>query len=303
MRKLILVISSSVVCGIVGVIVVGGVLAAPRQQEVGAPPIDLPAESVVISREGAQSISGWFVAGNSEQAGVLLLHSVRSNRREMIGRARFLHDAGYSVLLIDMQGHGETPGEHITFGYLESLDAHDALEYLQSRVFGRSVGVIGVSLGGAAALLGATPVQADALVLESVYSSFERAVQNRIAIRLGDFGRYLAPLLLWQVEPRLGIPLESLSPVAAIPRLAAPVMIIAGTDDRHTLSDESQELYSLAPEPKSLWMVKGARHQNLHRYAPQDYERRVLGFLDEHLQQGGIETASHRPAPWHDRDL
>ncbi len=285
LRKLIYFILGCTVCGIISVYVAGSIFAAPQQQYIGVPPIDLPAESVVISRNGASPISGWFVEGGSEQAGVLLLHSVRSNRREMIDRARFLYGAGYSVLLIDMQGHGETPGKQITFGYLESLDAHRALEYLRLRVSGRPVGLIGVSLGGAAALLGSGPIQADAVVLEAVYSSLEQAVENRMAIRLGDFGRVLTPLLLWQVKPRLGVALESLSPISAIPNLAAPVMIIAGTDDQHTLSYESEELYSLAPEPKSLWMVEGAKHQNLHRYTPQDYERRILEFFSEYLRR------------------
>ena len=278
------VILVSYTCGFATILLLGGQLSAPAQRDVGDPPGDLRAEPVVISRPGASSISGWFVAGESKQAGILLLHGIRSDRREMIERARFLRDAGYSVLLIDLQAHGETPGKHITFGYLEARDAHDALKYLRARIPGRAIGVIGVSLGGAAAVLGDGPVEADAVVLEAVYSSFERAVENRIAIRLGEVGRLLAPLLFWQVGPRLNVPLESLSPASAISRLMAPVMIIASTADQHTLSYESLELYSQASEPKTLWMVEGARHQDLHQYASQDYERRVLEFFSEHLQ-------------------
>jgi predicted alpha/beta hydrolase len=96
-----------------------------------------------------------------------------------------------------MQGHGETTGKYITFGYRESRDVHAALSYLKSRLPGKPIGVIGVSLGGAATLLGKEPIQTDAVILEAVYSSIERAIENRLAIRLGEFGRFLAPLLLW----------------------------------------------------------------------------------------------------------
>jgi alpha/beta superfamily hydrolase len=51
------------------------------------------------------------------------MHGVRANRLSMVERARFLSYAGYSVLLFDFQGHGESTGQHITFGYLESKDA------------------------------------------------------------------------------------------------------------------------------------------------------------------------------------
>lgn len=202
----------------------------------------------------------------------------------MVGRAKFLLKAGYSVLLIDMQGHGETSGENITFGFRESYDAHEALGFLRAKVKGRKVGVIGVSLGGAASLLGESPVNADAVVLEAVYSSIENAVKNRISIRLGKVGAYLAPLLTWQIEPRLGIPLEALSPLKAVERLKAPVMMIAGTEDRHTLREESRRLFEHAPEPKQLWLIEGAQHQNFHLYAKAEYEKQVLAFFRVYLQ-------------------
>ena len=63
------------------------------------------------------------------------MHGVRSNRLQMLDRARFLNKFGYSVLLFDFQAHGESIGDHITFGYLESLDANAGYSYLESIVF------------------------------------------------------------------------------------------------------------------------------------------------------------------------
>jgi len=51
---------------------------------------------------------------------VLLLHGVRADRREMLGRARFLNRLGYGILLIDLPAHGESPDDHITFGAREA---------------------------------------------------------------------------------------------------------------------------------------------------------------------------------------
>jgi fermentation-respiration switch protein FrsA (DUF1100 family) len=201
----------------------------------------------------------------------------------MLDRARFLFAGGYSVLMIDLQAHGETVGDRITFGLRESLDVEAAAEYLSHRLGGRPIGVIGTSLGGAAALLGDAPVDAEAVVLEAVYSSIEQAVGNRIALRLGQIGHWLAPLFVWQLKPRLGIDPGDLAPVAAIHRLRAPVMIIAGTEDRHTQPHESKALYLRAKSPKRLWLIDGAGHQDLHRHSPAEYEQRVMGFFERHL--------------------
>lgn len=283
MRKLIMSLSFVFVIALNGIFLLGGSLAAPQMRSVGEPPGDFPAEPVEFQDAARTPIAGWFAAGENAKPGILLLHGIRSDRRQMVGRARFLRDAGYSVLLIDMQAHGETPGENITFGLKESSGVHAAIAFLRSQVKGRKVGVIGVSLGGAASLLGDRPVEADAVILEAVYSSIETAVKNRIAMRLGDMSQHLAPLFTWQIEPRLGISLEALSPLKAIKRLGAPVLIIAGTDDRHTRVEETRRLFHEAREPKQLWLIEGARHQNLHAYVGDEYEKTVLQFFQDHL--------------------
>ncbi|MEM1154642.1 MAG: alpha/beta hydrolase [Pseudomonadota bacterium] len=259
-------------------------LAAPSQRMVGAPPEDLPVEAIVVSRDGAAPLHGWYIEGHPSLGGVLLMHGIRADRRQMMDRARFLNAAGYSVLSIDFQAHGETQGDSVTFGYLESFDARDAMAYLRSRVGDRPVGVIGFSLGGAAALLGPQPLQADAVVLEAVFSTLERAVQNRMVRSFGGFGNIVSALLLIQVPPRVGIPLDDLAPILAIPRLHVPVMIVAGTDDVHTLASESRALYAEANEPKVLWMIEGARHQDFYAYTPIEYRARILSFFEGYLR-------------------
>lgn len=58
----------------------------------------------------------------------------------------------------------------------------------------------------------------------------------------------------------------------------------AGTKDEHTTLEESLELYEAAAQPKSLWILEGARHQDFLAYDPKGYEIRVILFLQIHLQ-------------------
>jgi fermentation-respiration switch protein FrsA (DUF1100 family) len=205
----------------------------------------------------------------------------------MVGRAEMLHRAGYGVLLFDFQAHGESPGRHITMGYLESGDARAAVAYARARAPGRFIGVIGVSLGGAAALLGAEPLPVDAVVLEAVYPDIEAATANRLSIRIGWLGRLLSPLLLVQLGPRLGIGAADLAPIAAISRVRAPILVIAGGADRHTTPEDSARLFEAAREPKQLWTIPGAAHVDFAEYARQAYAERVLSFFALAAQPGG----------------
>lgn len=270
--------------GLVGVWTAGSSLVRPIQGSIGAPPSDLPARTVALAGASGGSIYGWFVPGTAGQGAVLLLHGVRADRRAMIDRARFLHAAGYAVLLIDFQAAGESPGKAITFGFLEANDVKASLRYIHQQLPGERVGIIGTSMGGAAAILAEPEVQADAVVLEQVYPAIKQATEDRLAIHLGSVGPWLAPVLLATLHAHLDISPDQLRPIDHIGHLPMPKLMIVGDVDRDTTIAESYAMFHAATGPKELWVVRGARHVDLCRYAGIDYRVRVLGFFDVWLR-------------------
>ena len=249
--------------------------------------LGLEARTVHFPSRSGSVIRAWFAPGRPGAGAVLLLHGMGSNRSSMLTRASFLHRAGFAILAPDFQAHGESPGQHITFGELESFDAEAALAFLRQSVPGERVGIIGVSMGGAATLVGNKPLTADALVLESVYPTFKDAVADRLHTWLGPFGflgTAMTPLLIDLVAPRIGVDPGRLRPIDVIGEVRQPLLLIAGTEDQYTRLDESRALYARATSQKQLWEVSGAGHEDLHDYAPLEYERRVGDFLIAHLR-------------------
>lgn len=265
--------------GVLGPWWVGSRLLEPVQHAVPLP-ADFPARALTIP---GTSIAAWWLDQGAGTPVVLLLHPIRTDRSVMLSRARLLVRHGFSVALIDLQAHGETPGTAITFGWRESTDARSALSWLRREAPGRRVGVIGSSLGGAAVLLGPQPAGFDAVVLEAVYPRFRRSIENRIRIRLGGLAPLLTPLLLVQLGPRLDVSPADLEPIRFIDRLGAPVFVVAGSRDEHTTAAESRDMFEAAVEPKRLWMVEGARHEDLFAYDRAGYEAQVVGFLRRYL--------------------
>ena len=269
--------------------------ARPARSIVGSAPQSLGIEARTVnfpSRSGSV-IQAWFAPGRPGAGAVLLLHGMGGNRTSMLTRARFLHRAGFAILAPDFQAHGESPGQHITFGELESFDAQAALAFLREAAPGERIGIIGVSMGGAATLVGNKPLSADALVLESVYPTFKDAVADRLHAWLGPFGflgTAMTPLLIDLVAPRIGVDPGRLRPIDAIGEVKQPLLLIAGSDDHYTKIDESRALYARAAGEKAFWEVSGAGHEDLHDYAPLEYERRVGDFLTAHLRSPSAST-------------
>ncbi|MEM7302079.1 MAG: alpha/beta hydrolase [Pseudomonadota bacterium] len=262
---------------------------APANREVGAPPPDLQAESVLIPDADGLDVSTWIVEPRSDKAIILLAHGLRGNKRAMISRARLLKQHGYGAVLIDLRSHGESSGSNMTFGLEEAQSIIAVLGHIRIRWPDRKISLIGQSLGGAAAIVAAKTHRVDAYVLEAVYSSLRAATQNRFELRFGPFGRFITPALLWQVPLRLGFSVDALDLTQRISDLCAPVLIISGDQDVRTTAADTEELFAAAQNPKSLWMIEGARHQDLYRFSGEAYEKRVLGFFADALQ-GRIGT-------------
>jgi fermentation-respiration switch protein FrsA (DUF1100 family) len=205
----------------------------------------------------------------------------------MLARARFLKREGYSVFLVDLQAHGESEGDRITFGYREANDVRAAVEKLHELVPGEKIAALGVSLGAAAVVLSDVNDSLAAVVLESLYPTIEEAVSDRLRIHFGALGPLLAPLLLVQLKPLLHVDPSQLRPIERISLLQSPVLIVHGTEDRHTSLSEAQRLYATANQPKEFYAVPGAAHVDLYAFSPKAYEERVSVFLARYLGNAG----------------
>lgn len=255
--------------------ILGNQLSAPAQVAIGQPPENTSFEPVEFG-----GVHGWYLQGEKQKSCVLLMHGIRSNRREMMPRALFLSSKGYSSLAIDLQAHGESQGEQITFGYKEAESARKAVSYLREQKACKKIIALGSSLGGAAALLGASPLEVEGYVLEAVYTDIETAVRNRLSVRAGSLGAFFAPLLYEQIPLKLDITLDQLHPVNAIKHIQAPVLIMNGTNDDRTTPLDATLLYKNAPEPKQLVWFDGARHTNLFEYDRKQYVYVLVNFLE-----------------------
>ncbi|HEY9284642.1 MAG TPA: alpha/beta fold hydrolase [Pyrinomonadaceae bacterium] len=284
-RKLILGGGGVVAAALVAVWLAGSVLTAPARSVVGDPPAEIGGRGVAFQSESGATLRGWLLPGERGAGAIILMHGIRGSRAQMLSRARFLRAAGYGVLLFDFQAHGESAGEQITAGYLESRDARAAVGFARASFPGERIGVLGVSMGGAAVLLASPPADAEALVLEMVYPTVEQAIDNRLTMRLGGWAGVLSPLLTAQLKLRLGVGADDLRPVERVGRIAAPKLFIAGAEDRHTTLAESKSLFDAAAAPKEFWAVAGARHEDLHALRPREYEQRVLAFFARHLKR------------------
>ena len=256
-----------------------------RATPADVPPPQAPARDLRLRAADGLGLAATYWPGRSPRSpAILLLHGNGASRAAMAENAAWLAAQGYSALTLDLRGHGESDRAPKSFGLAESRDAAAAIEWLRANGHAR-VGVVGVSLGGASALLGDDgPVAADALVLQAVYPDIRSAIHNRIA---GLVGRppalLLEPLLSFQARLRLGVAPSRLSPIEALPVFRGAVFMIGGGEDGHTPPAETRALFASARGQKHLWIAPGLDHRAVSDVRSEPYRRRLHAFFESSL--------------------
>jgi pimeloyl-ACP methyl ester carboxylesterase len=253
-----------------------------RGAESAVRPAAAPARDFFVRASDGTWLAATYRPGRGAAGpAVLLLHGVQASREATAANAAWLAAQGYATLTIDFRGHGGSELRPRSFGLHEARDAEAALRWLEARQRGAPVAVVGISLGGAAALLGeAGPLPADALVLQAVYPDLRSAVRNRIAQRVGGAAAWaLEPLLSFQTRPRIGVWPSRLSPLDAVRRYRGPLLVVGGLADRSTPPEETRALFAAAPGPKALWLVPGTGHGAVSDLRSDDYRRHLLAFF------------------------
>ncbi|HXG23689.1 MAG TPA: alpha/beta fold hydrolase [Chthonomonadales bacterium] len=244
-------------------------------------------EDVQFSSRDGLRLSGWFLPANDARGGIVLCHGAFSHRSEMLFWARIFHRRGYHVLLFDFRARGRSEGQRCSLGYYEVQDLEGAIDYLLTRpeMAGLPAGVMGLSMGGAVALMTAAKDERIAAVAtHGAYAQLNRAIAQHGRLFLGPLGPLFAVPTAWWGMQWLPIKPEKVSPREAIARIAPrPVLIMHGARDRIVRREDAELLYQAAGAPKEKLILPRSWHFRIYPSEQPGYAEILGAFFEKHL--------------------
>jgi dipeptidyl aminopeptidase/acylaminoacyl peptidase len=248
-------------------------------------------EKVEFKGRDGKMLSGWFVPAPEDapnpSACIVMVHGYGAYKEQMAAYARTVRDGGFSSLLFDTSGSGLRRGEPVTLGFKERWQLMDAVHFVRSRadVDPERVGVLGVSMGGAAALLAAAEDPAiKSIVVDSAYADLSEMIKPGLRAFVGSPSLLFAPLIVFYAEAMLGLKSKDIRPDLAAAQLGdRPVLVIHGADDGLTDPRSADAIYEAASGPKELWVLPECGHACAPLVEPEEYKRRVNGFFQRTL--------------------
>jgi fermentation-respiration switch protein FrsA (DUF1100 family) len=277
------------------------------------------AQDVRLETDGGLQLAGCYLQTPVPRRGVILFGlEFGSNRWSCLPYCEHLLAQGFDVFSFEFRSQGDSNSQT---GYeplqwvtdFEVRDMQAALRYLKQRPDAdpRGVGFFGISKGGSAGLLAAAPdPYVRCFVTDGIFATFSTMVPYmRKWISIYSKRYFIQNILpLWyyglfgyaalkKIRRARGCRFPYLEP--ALGRLAPrPLLMIHGGADTYIKPEMAQTLFGLARQPKELWLVEGAKHNQALQVAGEEYHRRVLAFFLAHLAE-----AEDRGAGIKDRGL
>ncbi len=269
-------------------IIVTYFLVNPVREKVSAPPDSLNYEPISFSPAGEDlELKGWYLpAEKDSQRTVIAAHGYGGNRSQNFNVSEALVRNGFNVIVFDFRNSGESASSFTTIGQKEKYDILGAVSYIERRFEGRhSIGLIGYSMGAAAAVLAVDETPAvQAAVLDSSFADLKTYLEKNLPV----WSRLPAVPFNWFILNigihLFGIQPETVSPIEAAANWEGPLFFIHGKKDEQIPLKNVDQLSSASDGPRDqVWKVPEAGHVEASQVAHAEYVERVLEFLDDNL--------------------
>lgn len=224
-----------------------------------------------LTTEDGLRLHAWWIPVPENAATVLFLHGNAGNISHRLDTVSMLARMGFSVLILDYRGYGQSegrPSEHGTY-----LDARAAFAHLTGElsVPAARIALFGRSLGGGVASWLAKREACAALVVESTFVS------------VPELGKRYYPIFPVSLLARIRYDAES-----EIRGARCPVLVVHSRDDEIVPFEHGKRLFEAAPEPKRFLEIRGD-HNSGFLLSGEHYLRGLEGFLRDSvadLRQG-----------------
>ncbi len=282
--------------GLAAVVVVAGLALLlpklyqnPKKSHTKTPKdFEIPFEEMRFPTKNRRTLYGWWVPASTNVENsptVVLVHGWGRNVERTLPYIRNFYPEGFNLLAFDSRNHGSSDPDNFSSMIKFAEDISAALDYLvqEKGVSSEKLGVLGLSIGGAASIFAAAQdPRIKAVVTVGAFAHPGDVMRD-------EFKRYHIPYfpLVWLLfeyfQWRIGGRFDAIAPENQIGRSQANFLLIHGENDKIVPVAHAHRLKKAGKEQTvELWILPGKGHSDCHFYP--GFWPHVTQFLRDNLK-------------------
>ena len=247
----------------------------PRQ-DASPHQVGLDYEDVFFQAKDGTALTGWLIPGAAGSPLVLFCMGNAGNISHRLETIQMLHELGVAVFIFNYRGYGQSEGQPTETGLY--LDVNAAMQEVLSRGWrADQVVIFGRSLGAAVGLEAALAFSPGGLIMESAFTSITAMGRHHYP--------FLNLFLGWLIDAQF----DNLRKISS---LQSPLLLIHGTQDQICPPEMAESLFARAPEPKELFWVQQADHNNGYLVGGESYRTVLRRSLQQWVQRSFVSEST-----------
>ncbi len=226
-------------------------------------------QDISINSRFGYILKGTYLANPREtDKTVIFVHGISASRLMGLWYADIYLGAGYNVLIYDSRAHGESGGSSVTWGYYEKYDLDQWIDWVEKQHPNGAVGVHGVSMGAATALLHSelneTTKRVKFYVADSSYADLEelllQQIEDKVSSRdplvIYSLLKYSSAIAYLKSRFFYG----EVVPIQAVANVTTPILYMHGEADPLVPVEMCSELYAATKGYREIHTFPGEGH-------------------------------------------
>ena len=230
----------------------------------------------------------WNCPIDSSKGTVILFHGYSGCKSDLISRSEIFHLFGYSTVLVDFTGSGDSKFIQTTIGFHEAKQVKSVYDFVSEAdknivLFGSSMGAVSITKA-----INDYQITPTALLLECPFATMLSTTKSRFEImNIPPFP--MAHLLMFWGGIENEFDAFSHNPINYAKSINAPTLLMYGDRDPKVSLEETESLFQNIPSKKELKIFKGLGHENYILKQEFEWTKSVSKFLNQHpLLQSNI---------------
>lgn len=245
-----------------------------------APPApNFPAEDWTLeSFDGLKLHAKKFSPAENTNRWAILIHGYGRDGTFAYDYAAEYLKRGWNVLIPDLRATGQSEGEYITMGALES---QDILLWTEKLPDDAKIIIHGVSMGAATTLMTASlePKNLVAVIEDCGYTSAYEMFSAQLNKIFGLPEYPVMPCANLVCKLKTGVKISDAAPIEVVDKIKVPVLFIHGDADKLIPLEMMNRLFDACAAPKEKFIVTDAGHADSKNKNPDAYFEKVFAFL------------------------